>query len=958
MAHEDEGDLEALLFDYLTRRNLTGTADALLGELAEKQNELEQQQEARGGDAVGRRDDDVYGLEEERVAGLAGDGGEGSSASEPELTVTLGSPVTSPRAGGEGEGERGELGDSGSDDETAAEDAAVEDEVAMAELYERVRRKLEERLDGDAEDGGGGEEGGVVVDPADDASIVDGDNAEAAAEAEAAEELQRQDSQQAFSEGEASDGDTDSDEWSDDDDVGYTRILAAHVAGQFDLVLRISSLIATVLPEDADDAQYAAAAQEEGGAEHESGEFELSDNASSTSDGLQAYGGVPASPSGSTGIMLSPEYNEPTDVPLVEPYNIDGMPLPGSHDQPGGIITDSGFESGLLGSGAAAGGSRKIDLSAEAEGEGEAGADAAAGVAGEGSNAQVQVELPADGGREAATSAPQEGKKQCSPRSLDGPLNYSVVSEALSIDSPAPALLNKGKLSDRAGRTLAEAGEEGGSGLGSASAYLTDPRADAGADGGAGADAGAAPEAAPEGSEQGAGAEGAEAPAADDDDEDVSPSNSEERASRAQFGEESNNEPLAVFYEKKSNSEPPSPAAAGLEADAAREGGDAERSGIEAVAAGGAEAADGAEEQFVEDEEIYECMSLKVIYQKNHTGFEEHKEFPIRIDSIVAGRYQIVEYLGSAAFSKAVQCMDLHTGQMVCIKIIKNNKDFFDQSLDEIKLLKYINSHEDADQMNVLQLFDYFYYKEHLFIVCELLRDNLYEFSKYNRDTPNAEPYFTLPRLQRITRQCLEALAYIHTLRLIHADLKPENILIKSFSRCEVKVIDFGSSCYIHDVLSSYVQSRSYRAPEVILGMDYDYKIDIWSLGCIIAELWTGAVLFDNDSVQTLLARLAGIIGPFDSEWLLSGRYTNKYFTPSLCIFETDPETQDEVLLVPKVTSLRKRLKSEDEAFVDFLECMLKVNPAERFSAVEALGHPWLATSVYLDWSTPSFPRK
>ena len=62
--------------------------------------------------------------------------------------------------------------------------------------------------------------------------------------------------------------------------------------------------------------------------------------------------------------------------------------------------------------------------------------------------------------------------------------------------------------------------------------------------------------------------------------------------------------------------------------------------------------------------------------------------------------------------------------------------------------------------------------------------------------------------------------------------------------RCEVKVIDFGSSCYITDQLSSYVQSRSYRAPEVILGLPYGQKVDVWSLGCILAELLSGYVLF------------------------------------------------------------------------------------------------------------------
>lgn len=96
--------------------------------------------------------------------------------------------------------------------------------------------------------------------------------------------------------------------------------------------------------------------------------------------------------------------------------------------------------------------------------------------------------------------------------------------------------------------------------------------------------------------------------------------------------------------------------------------------------------------------------------------------------------------------------------------------------------------------------------------------------------------------LQSITIQCLEALQFLHGLGLIHCDLKPENILVKSYSRCEVKVIDLGSSCFETDHLCSYVQSRSYRAPEVILGLPYDKKIDIWSLGCILAELCTGNV--------------------------------------------------------------------------------------------------------------------
>lgn len=275
---------------------------------------------------------------------------------------------------------------------------------------------------------------------------------------------------------------------------------------------------------------------------------------------------------------------------------------------------------------------------------------------------------------------------------------------------------------------------------------------------------------------------------------------------------------------------------------------------------------------------IFDSFNLRVVFERGKTGFEESKEFSIRMNSIVAARYQILEYLGSAAFSRAVQCLDLETNRMVCMKIIKNDKDFFDQSLDEIKLLKYINVNGEPDEHGVLRLHDYFYHKEHLIIITELLRDNLYEFSKFNRES-GGPPYFTLGRIQKVTKQILRALEYVHSLRLIHCDLKPENILMKSYSRCEVKVIDFGSSCFVNDHLSSYVQSRSYRAPEVMLGLSYGQKVDLWSLGCIIAELWTGHVLFANNSVQSLLARVLGIIGEFPSHLMMRGRHVPQYFT-------------------------------------------------------------------------------
>ncbi|XVE52491.1 hypothetical protein DITRI_Ditri02bG0126300 [Diplodiscus trichospermus] len=147
------------------------------------------------------------------------------------------------------------------------------------------------------------------------------------------------------------------------------------------------------------------------------------------------------------------------------------------------------------------------------------------------------------------------------------------------------------------------------------------------------------------------------------------------------------------------------------------------------------------------NEDEYEVFDLRIVHRKNRTGFEENKDLPIVLNTVIAGRYYVTEYLGSAAFSKVVQAHDLLTGVDVCLKIIKNDKDFFDQSLDEIKLLKLVNKYDPGDENHILRLYDYFYHQEHLFIVCELLRANLYEFQKFNQES-GGEAYFTLSRLQ------------------------------------------------------------------------------------------------------------------------------------------------------------------------------------------------------------------
>lgn len=267
------------------------------------------------------------------------------------------------------------------------------------------------------------------------------------------------------------------------------------------------------------------------------------------------------------------------------------------------------------------------------------------------------------------------------------------------------------------------------------------------------------------------------------------------------------------------------------------------------------------------------------------------------------------------------------------MKVIKNTKDFFDQSLDEIKILELLRQTNQCHENNILEMKTFFYHKEHLIIVTELLRQNLFEFGKYI--TENEEPqYFTRDRLCYITRQCLVSLSFVHNLGLVHSDIKPENILLASYSRARVKVIDFGSSCYLTDRQSSYIQSRSYRAPEVVLGLPYSGKIDIWSLGCVIAEMYTGQVTFQNDSVVTMLSRIEAICGAFPRHMIEKGRQSGQFFTPTGLLYEKSdydddsearlnqtPSTYDEDssngdnelfnVFQPKITTMAARLGFE-----------------------------------------------
>ena len=121
-------------------------------------------------------------------------------------------------------------------------------------------------------------------------------------------------------------------------------------------------------------------------------------------------------------------------------------------------------------------------------------------------------------------------------------------------------------------------------------------------------------------------------------------------------------------------------------------------------------------------------------------------------------------------------------------------------------------------------------------------------------------------------------LALLRENSIIHCDLKPENVLLRHPSKSSVKVIDFGSSCYKHEKVYTYIQSRFYRSPEVILGLPYDVSIDMWSFGCILAELFTGYPLFPGENETEQLAYTMEMYGVPPARIIAQASRKNVFF--------------------------------------------------------------------------------
>jgi dual specificity tyrosine-phosphorylation-regulated kinase 2/3/4 len=177
-------------------------------------------------------------------------------------------------------------------------------------------------------------------------------------------------------------------------------------------------------------------------------------------------------------------------------------------------------------------------------------------------------------------------------------------------------------------------------------------------------------------------------------------------------------------------------------------------------------------------------------------------------------RYEILSILGKGSFGVVLKCFDHKIKEMTALKVIRNKKRFHKQGQVELKILKKLNDEDSEDRKNIIRMKGNFVFRNHLCISFELLSINLYELIKSNHFRG-----MTLNLVRRFAIQLLISLMYMKQLGVIHCDLKPENILLRKIDKSGIKIIDFGSSCFENEKVYTYIQSRFYRAPEIVLGI-------------------------------------------------------------------------------------------------------------------------------------------
>ncbi|XP_061107813.1 homeodomain-interacting protein kinase 2-like, partial [Conger conger] len=337
--------------------------------------------------------------------------------------------------------------------------------------------------------------------------------------------------------------------------------------------------------------------------------------------------------------------------------------------------------------------------------------------------------------------------------------------------------------------------------------------------------------------------------------------------------------------------------------------------------------------------------------------------------------YEVLEFLGRGTFGQVVKAWKHGTSEIVAVKILKKLPSYARQGQVEVGVLARLST-ESADDYSFVQAYECFLHKGHTCLVFEMLEQSLYDFLKQNQFGPLA-----LGHARPVVQQVGSALLKLKSLGLIHADLKPENIMLVDPARqpFRVKVIDFGSASHVSKaVRSTYLQSRYYRAPEIILGLPFCEAIDVWSLGCVMAELFLGWPLYPGASEYDQIRYIAQTQG-LPAEYLLSaGTKTARFFnrdtesayplwrlkTPEDHEGETGIKSKearkyifnclDDMAQVNMPCDLEGSDVLAEEAdrleFIDLLIRMLTIDADKRITPIDTLSHAFVTMTHLLDF--------
>ncbi|KAI1844291.1 hypothetical protein JX266_009582 [Neoarthrinium moseri] len=340
-------------------------------------------------------------------------------------------------------------------------------------------------------------------------------------------------------------------------------------------------------------------------------------------------------------------------------------------------------------------------------------------------------------------------------------------------------------------------------------------------------------------------------------------------------------------------------------------------------------------------------------------GDDKEGYYKIRIGEIMNGRYQVQSTLGKGMFSGVARAVDITNKQLVAVKMMRNNDALRKGGYVEIAILQKLNDADPENRKHIVKFERHFEHKGHLCLAFENLSLNLREvLRKFGNNVG-----INLGATRSYAHQMFVALAHMRKCTIIHADLKPDNILVNE-SRNVLKICDLGTAidrsdaATAHNEITPYLISRFYRAPEIILGMPYDYAVDMWSIGCTLYELYTGKILFTGDSNNQMLKAIMEIRGKFSAKLYKRGQLWQMHFDDlgNFISIEKDKllaKTNVRTLAVVKPTrDLRTRLTAasggmnDAEArdlnhFIDLLERCLTLNPEKRITPSEALKHPF-----------------